>query len=84
MLSEHLNNPTVVYDRVTEAWRLLLGEDLHYGYFADPTEPLAEATSRLTRHMADWLQLSPDVEVLDVAVASAILRDSSPNTMVAG
>lgn len=66
MLSEHLNNPTVVYDRVTEAWRLLLGEDLHYGYFADPTEPLAEATSRLTRHMADWLQLSPDVEVLDV------------------
>jgi 27-O-demethylrifamycin SV methyltransferase len=66
MQSEHSNNPTVVYDRVTEAWRLLLGEDLHYGYFADPTEPLAEATSRLTRRMADWLRLSADVEILDV------------------
>ncbi len=60
------HNPTVVYDRVTEAWRLLLGEDLHYGYFEDPSEPLGEATLKLTCRMADWAEVDAGVRILDV------------------
>jgi cyclopropane fatty-acyl-phospholipid synthase-like methyltransferase len=66
MTSQPVTNPTAVYDRVTESWRLLLGEDLHYGYFTDAAEPLASATAGLTRLMADWAALRSDLEVLDV------------------
>ena len=31
-------DPAAHYDRVTEAWRLLLGQDLHYGVFATGSE----------------------------------------------
>src|ERR1035438_5412832 len=63
---EDANNPSVVYDRVTEAWRLLLGEDLHYGYFEDASEPLGEATLRLTRRIANWADAGADMSILDV------------------
>lgn len=58
--------PHVVYDRVTQAWLLLLGEDLHYGYFLDPKEPLATATARLTEEMAQRAEIGSDCRVLDV------------------
>lgn len=57
--------PAEHYDRVTDAWRLLLGEELHYGMFEDD-EPLDEATSALTRRMIECARLSPGLEVLDV------------------
>jgi 27-O-demethylrifamycin SV methyltransferase len=58
--------PAQHYDRVTEAWALLLGEDLHYGVFAAPDEPLAPATARLTQLMVDIGQIRPGLRVLDV------------------
>jgi cyclopropane fatty-acyl-phospholipid synthase-like methyltransferase len=54
------------YDRVTRAWTLLLGEDLHYGYFSTPGEPLAQATANLTRLMAERAEIGAGLEVLDV------------------
>lgn len=55
------------YDRVTEAWaKWIMGEALHYGYFTSPGEPLDDATSRLTAHLAERVELAPDLEVLDV------------------
>ncbi|MFC8047252.1 SAM-dependent methyltransferase [Nocardia sp. NPDC057353] len=43
--------PAAHYDRVTDAWGLLLGADLHYGVF-EGDEPLPVATHRLTTEMA--------------------------------
>lgn len=58
--------PSLHYDRVTQAWSYLLGENLHYGYFAEPSDSLAEATELLTRHMARAAELTADCVVLDV------------------
>jgi cyclopropane fatty-acyl-phospholipid synthase-like methyltransferase len=58
--------PSTHYDRVTTAWGLLLGEELHYGVFNDPTEELAAATHHLTEAMIDAAQLSDGLDVLDV------------------
>jgi 27-O-demethylrifamycin SV methyltransferase len=64
--SEEAKNPVAVYDRVTKAWELLLGDDLHFGYFEKPQVPLGAATARLTREMADWVQPIRETKVLDV------------------
>lgn len=58
--------PAAHYDRVTAAWGLLLGDELHYGVFERGDEPLAEATGNLTRRMADAADLRPGLRVLDV------------------
>jgi 27-O-demethylrifamycin SV methyltransferase len=58
--------PAAHYDRVTAAWTLLLGDDLHYGVFDDPREDLAAATRRLTALMVDAARLEPSMDVLDV------------------
>jgi len=62
----HSDAPSEHYDRVTLAWTLLLGEDLHYGYFRDPAESLATATTGLTALMAERAELRAGLEVLDV------------------
>lgn len=54
------------YDRVTDAWGYLLGDDLHYGVFDTGHETLAEATAALTGRMARAAAIEPGVEVLDV------------------
>jgi 27-O-demethylrifamycin SV methyltransferase len=64
--AEDSSDPVAVYDRVTKAWQLLLGEDLHFGYFENPQVPVSAATARLTREMADWAQLGSETRVLDV------------------
>jgi 27-O-demethylrifamycin SV methyltransferase len=58
--------PSTHYDRVTAAWTLLLGEELHYGVFAEPDEALPTATARLTRLMSDSGGIEPGNHVLDV------------------
>lgn len=58
--------PAHLDDRVTAAWRLLLGEELHYGVFHNGDEPLCVATAALTRRMLDAAQLAPGLDVLDV------------------
>jgi 27-O-demethylrifamycin SV methyltransferase len=59
-------DPRSHYDFVTDAWTLLLGEDLHYGVFAAPDEALAAATARLTERMIEAIRLEPGASVLDV------------------
>lgn len=59
-------DPASHYDRVTEAWSLLLGEELHYGVFRNGDEALPEATRELTRVMVDAARLEPGNRVLDV------------------
>ena len=69
-------DPASHYDRVTEAWLLLLGDELHYGVFATGDEPLPVATAALTRTMIDAarLQVTPAGErplrLLDIGCGS--------------
>lgn len=58
--------PAAHYDWVTEAWGLLLGDDLHYGVWDSGDESLTEAQKNLTQRMVDGAQLSPGLTVLDV------------------
>ncbi|MFD6393801.1 SAM-dependent methyltransferase [Nocardia sp. NPDC060259] len=59
-------SPAVHYDRVTDAWTLLLGDDLHYGVFEHDDEMLPKATHRLTTLMATAADLRSDDRFLDV------------------
>jgi 27-O-demethylrifamycin SV methyltransferase len=65
-MSDRTYDPESHYDRVTDAWTLLLGDDLHYGLFATADDPLATATAALTGRMVEAAQLAPGLEVLDV------------------
>lgn len=58
--------PADHYDRVTHAWGLLLGAELHYGVFDSPDEQLDTATHRLTEMMAAGARFEPGLRVLDV------------------
>lgn len=66
MLTGHSYQPAEHYDRVTRAWALLLGAELHYGVFEDAGEPLDVATHRLTGLMASAAGFEPGLRVLDV------------------
>jgi 27-O-demethylrifamycin SV methyltransferase len=59
-------DPELHYDRVMPAWRLLMGRDLHYGYFEAPQEDLDAATRKLTLRVANDARLGPGLDVLDV------------------
>ena len=63
-------DPEQHYDRVTQAWRLLLGDELHYGVFDRGDESLPVATAALTRRMTDAAQLGAGLHVLDVGCGS--------------
>ena len=58
--------PAAHYDRVTDAWRLLLGDELHYGVFERGDEALPAATRALTERMVAAAELRPGMLVLDV------------------
>jgi 27-O-demethylrifamycin SV methyltransferase len=62
--------PAAHYDRVTEAWGLLLGDELHWGVFRTGDESLEEATGELTTRMIQAAQLAPGQRVLDVGCGS--------------
>lgn len=59
-------DPAQHYNRVTLAWRYLLGDDLHYGYFEKGDELLEHATESLTRRMAEAGRIEQGHAVLDV------------------
>jgi 27-O-demethylrifamycin SV methyltransferase len=63
-LAEH--DPELYYDRVLPAWRLLMGRNLHYGYFEAPQDDLDAATDNLTLRTARHARLEPGLDVLDV------------------
>jgi 27-O-demethylrifamycin SV methyltransferase len=60
------HHPATHYDKVHGAWRLIMGEEFHYGYFSSPDAPLERATAELTRRMLDGAQISAGDRVLDV------------------
>jgi 27-O-demethylrifamycin SV methyltransferase len=60
------HEPAAHYNRVHEAWRLIMGEEFHYGYFASPETPLDVATGALTARMLDGAVIVPGDRVLDV------------------
>jgi 27-O-demethylrifamycin SV methyltransferase len=59
-------DPASHYDRVTDAWTLLLGDDLHYGVFRAPDDDLPRATRALTDLMIDAAGIRAGHELLDV------------------
>lgn len=63
-MDEH--EPSAHYDRVTRAWGMLLGEELHYGLFAVGDEPLPVATAALTTSMMNAAELTTGMRLLDV------------------
>lgn len=58
--------PAAHYDRVTAAWSLLLGDNLHYGVFASGDEDLTTATTALTDRMMAAVRPAPSLSLLDV------------------
>ena len=55
------------YDSVTDAWAYLLGENLHYGFFAQGVTTLDEATDRMVWEMAEFANMSSnEIRVIDV------------------
>lgn len=65
-MSDLVYEPAEHYNRVTRAWGLLLGAELHYGVFEHPDEELDVATHRLTERMAAGARFEPGLRVLDV------------------
>jgi 27-O-demethylrifamycin SV methyltransferase len=65
MVEEQTYDPASHYDRVTDAWALVLGDDLHFGLFRGG-ERLEQATEALSQAMVDAAGLTPGVAVLDV------------------
>jgi 27-O-demethylrifamycin SV methyltransferase len=61
-----IEDPAGHYDHITRAWRYLLGEDFHCGYFTAENEPLETATDNLTNLMAEKGSIGRDMPVLDV------------------
>jgi 27-O-demethylrifamycin SV methyltransferase len=59
-------DPASHYDRVTEAWVWLLGEELHYGLFDSGDEELPVATGRLTELLRRTASIGAGDDVLDV------------------
>jgi 27-O-demethylrifamycin SV methyltransferase len=54
------------YDRVHDAWQLIMGEEFHYGHFEIPDTPLEEATAALTEQMRQRAAIEAGDRVLDV------------------
>lgn len=69
-MAQHSYEPADHYDRVTEAWGLLLGPELHYGVFETEDDELLVATNRLTTMMIQAARLTPGQRVLDVGCGS--------------
>lgn len=65
-LPEWERDPEIYYDRVMPAWRLLMGRNLHYGYFDGLHQELDAATDNLTERIASAADLRPGLDVLDV------------------
>jgi 27-O-demethylrifamycin SV methyltransferase len=60
------HEPAAHYDRVDSAWRLIMGEEFHYGYFERPDLPLERATAALTQRMRERAAIVAGDRILDV------------------
>lgn len=59
-------SPEQHYDRIADAWPLLLGEEFHFGVFESGGGDLPTATARLTDLMLEAARIRPSDHVLDV------------------
>lgn len=59
------DRPDTHYDNISAAWRLLMGESFHYGYFENPEDSLDTATEALTKQMALRAEIEPHHRVVD-------------------
>jgi 27-O-demethylrifamycin SV methyltransferase len=66
MGSAGAHEPAAHYDHVHSAWRLIMGEEFHYGYFTTPRTPLPQATAALTRLMLEGARINVGDRVLDI------------------
>jgi 27-O-demethylrifamycin SV methyltransferase len=60
------HEPAAHYDHVHSAWRLIMGEEFHYGYFEGPETPLEVATAALTEQMVERAVIVAGDQVLDI------------------
>ncbi len=54
------------YDQVSDAWHLIMGDNLHYGLFKQNDDSLELATQHLMDAMFELVELQPKLTVLDV------------------
>jgi len=54
------------YDKVTDAWTYILGDNLHYGYFDPPELDLKDATDKLIDRLASLSSIDANTSILDV------------------
>lgn len=84
----HDADPARHYDRVTEAWQIILGDALHHGLFTDPDSDLATATGNLTRAMAATAALRPGDRIVDLGCGTGTqacwLASQHPGITVVG
>jgi len=66
MSETHNTDPKLHYDNITKAWRFLLGDSFHFGYFDSEDQPLNQATNNLTKLMASHAKLKSSSQVLDI------------------
>ena len=59
-------DPAAHYDRVTPAWSIILGDDLHHGLFEGDDLDLATATENLTAALATAADLRPAARIVDL------------------
>lgn len=60
------HEPARHYDRVHQAWRIIMGAEFHYGYFTDAEDTLEGATARLTSQMRQRVGIAAGEDVLDI------------------
>lgn len=58
--------PEVLYDRVHESWRYIMGEEFHYGYFVPADIDIFTAAQALTQQMVTRAAFAAGERVLDV------------------
>ena len=66
MSTKPSDSPAIHYDRVSRAWRYLMGESFHYGYFEEVDRELDLATRALTQRMIEAGRVAAGHHVLDV------------------
>ena len=54
------------YNFVSDAWRLIFGDNFHFGYFRSDDMSLSEATKALIEELANLYSITGDSKILDV------------------
>lgn len=55
-----------LYNKITDAWTYILGDNLHYGYFSSDQLSLSEATNKLIDKLASLTVINATTTIIDV------------------